>query len=89
MQKAPQIISIDNLTAKDTINATLPNGDQVRLTFSKDAEPETKKKWNQDYRTSRLSRNYFAVDFGLNNLLGTGQGEYALKRASKSMSVEK
>ena len=29
------------------------------------------------------------VDFGLNNLMGTGQGEYALKRASKSMSVEK
>ncbi|MFT7037278.1 MAG: hypothetical protein ACJA2S_005823 [Cyclobacteriaceae bacterium] len=73
IQKTPQILSIDNLTVKDTINATLPNGDQVRLTFFKDAESEPKKKWNQDYRTSRLSRNYFAVDFGLNNWMQDGE----------------
>lgn len=73
IKDTPQILSIDNLSAMDTINATLPNGDQVRLTFSKQSEPEPKKKWKQDYRTSRLSRNYFAADFGLNNWMEDGE----------------
>ena len=74
IQKMPQILSIDNLTARDTINATLPNGDQVRLTFSKETEPEPEfRERKQDYRTSRLSRNYFAADFGFNNWMQDGE----------------
>ncbi len=76
----PRVLDIKDLSASDTLYAELSNGEKVRLTFAntspKEEEEEPVKpiqKWNPDYRTSRLSHNYFAVDFGLNNWMTDGE----------------
>ncbi|MFY0651969.1 MAG: hypothetical protein JXQ96_08055 [Cyclobacteriaceae bacterium] len=72
-EPAVKVMDLKDLGKSDTINAVLSNGEQVRLTFSQEQVQKPKKRRKQDYRTSRLSHNYFAVDFGLNNWLEDGQ----------------
>ena len=75
----PRVVDLANLAQGDTIQAVLANGETVRLTFSENEEEKndyvdrSERRWKQDYRTSRLSRNFFAVDFGLNNWMTDGQ----------------
>lgn len=69
-----KVMNVRDLDSRDTISAVLPNGQSVMLTFPDEpALEKKKKKWIQDYRTSRLSHNYFAVDFGLNNWMEDGE----------------
>lgn len=67
-----KVLNIKELNSLDTISAVLSNGEQVRLTFSDEDDEKPLKKWKEDYRTSRLSHNYFSVDFGLNNWMEDG-----------------
>ena len=69
---AAKVLNIKDLNSIDTISAVLSNGEHVRLTFSEKEEEYSKQKWKEDYRTSRLSHNYFAVDFGVNNWMEDG-----------------